>query len=161
MQKENFSLVVASQTAIGPKSHLNHDSMVTVVPQDAQIMARKGALFVVADGWLYSRNVSNQITVDTIEAAYYQESEQAIPDALVQAMQQASVQVFQRMQAMKLEWEGTSTCTAAVLCGDTLYGAHIGDGRAYLVRQGQIKQLMKTLPYSLSPLFREAWPFAN
>src|SRR6266700_5952093 len=97
------------------------------------------ALFVVADG---EGCVGNQVTVDAIEATYYQENEETLPDALVRAVQQANARLYQRREAMALEWlDGTSTCTAAVLCGDTIYGAHVGASRAYLVRQGQIKQL--------------------
>lgn len=139
MQKKTFSFEVASQAVQNPESKVNGDSLLAVIPQDAQVMDRQGALFVVADGWVFS--VTNQLTVDTIEATYYQESNRTIAEALIQAFQQAGKRLNQRMFDLDLELEGSSTCTAVVLYGDTLYGAHIGQSRAYLVRQRQVSLL--------------------
>src|SRR5581483_8582874 len=43
-------LDIALRTDVGRKRPHNEDSMVSVVPEDPEILSKKGALFVVADG---------------------------------------------------------------------------------------------------------------
>jgi len=45
-----FHLNVAQRSDIGRKRQVNEDSMIALLPEDPQVMAKKGALFVVADG---------------------------------------------------------------------------------------------------------------
>src|SRR5437763_9493515 len=132
-----FSLESASCTDIGRKRPENLDSTLVVVPEDQQTLLKKGALFVVADGMGMARNSASQTTVDEMRTTYYQ-SDQAIVDALVSSVKQANSQLYQRglRENASLEWEGVaSTCTALVLQGENAYGVHVGNSRAYLMRQ--------------------------
>src|SRR5205814_1118085 len=45
-----FHLNVAQRSDVGRKRQVNEDSMIALLPEDPQVMAKKGALFVVADG---------------------------------------------------------------------------------------------------------------
>jgi protein phosphatase len=45
-----FRLQVAQPTEIGRKRSSNEDNLISVVPEDQQLLHGKGALFVVADG---------------------------------------------------------------------------------------------------------------
>jgi PPM family protein phosphatase len=141
MLKKEFSLVVASQTESGWRWRpWNADGLIAHVPQDADVMARKGALFLVTDD---GGHADGQFPATAVETAYYQRSEEHILDALVLTMQQGNTQVYERrMNDSMYEFnEGFACCTAIVLHGERIYGAHVGNCRAYLVRQGQMQQL--------------------
>ena len=43
-------LDVAQLTDVGRKREHNEDNMAYVIPKDPQVMTKKGALFIVADG---------------------------------------------------------------------------------------------------------------
>jgi serine/threonine protein phosphatase PrpC len=138
-----FRLEVAQRTDIGRKRAVNEDSVTTVVPQDTQVMSSKGALFVVADGMGgHDRGAeASAITVNTVSAAYYQNTSDDIAAALMQALKDANTAVYQRAQASEADSKMGSTCIAAVLRGDSAYVANVGDSRAYIVRQGQARQI--------------------
>jgi serine/threonine protein phosphatase PrpC len=61
-------------------------------------------------------------------------------DRLVQAVEEANYQVFR--ESKKPEFRGMgATLTAALVENDKVYIAEVGDSRAYLVRDGRIKQV--------------------
>src|SRR5712691_3367082 len=140
----NMHLDVALRTDVGRKRPSNEDNMASVVPQDPQLMAKKGALFIVADGLggHESGEVASEITVSTVSSAYYQDDSNDISSSLLQAVKHANALVYQRIEQEGRE-EGSmgSACIAAVLHDDTAYIANVGDRRAYIIRQGQVKQV--------------------
>jgi serine/threonine protein phosphatase PrpC len=138
-----FRLEVAQRTDIGRKRAANEDSMTAVVPQDAQVMSSKGALFVVADGMGgHSKGAeASTMTVNTVRTAYYQDASDDIAAALARAVKDANIAVYREAQADAESAKRGSTCIAAVLHGDTVYVANVGDSRAYIVRQGQARQI--------------------
>src|SRR5207247_5675729 len=50
LQPQSLRIDVAQLTDVGRKHDRNEDNMAYVIPKDLQIMTRKGALFIVADG---------------------------------------------------------------------------------------------------------------
>ncbi len=100
-------------------------------------VAKRGALFVVSDGLGGHNNgeVASRLAVNTISEIYYQNEQNSIQDSLRLAIQQANTAIHKAGNGM-----GT-TCVVAVLQGDTVYVANVGDSRAYLVRDGQFRQL--------------------
>lgn len=140
MHIEEFLLDVGAHTDVGSgRRYRNVDGLATVVPQDAEVREKKGALFIVADD---DGNSDGQFTVNVVETAYYHRSQENILDTLLEAMQQGNVQLCRRRIEQGFEWSaGFADCTSTVVHGDMLYGAHVGSGHAYLVHQGSIKQL--------------------
>ena len=67
--------------------------------------------------------------------SYYQNTSEEIPTALQQAVQQANAAILAAGSGM-----GT-TCVAAVLQGNTLFIANVGDSRVYIIRHGEVKQV--------------------
>ena len=57
----------AQLTDVGRKREHNEDNMAYVIPKDPQVMAMKGALFIVADGMggHAAGEVASEIAVDT------------------------------------------------------------------------------------------------
>ncbi len=144
---QQFSLNVAQLTDIGRKRETNEDNMISIIPDDTQIMTKKGALFVVADGLggHTKGEVASEMTVRLVREAYYQDQNNDIAASLRHAVEHANALIdsANQTQTEKPDEEHSmgSTCVAAVLQGDTVYVANVGDSRAYIVRDGQVKQV--------------------
>ena len=82
-----------------------------------------------------------QIAVETSIKDYYTSNEADIKHRLQHSIQAANVQIYQRGHEEEEVWGMGTTIVAAVIQGDQLVVAHVGDSRAYLLRQGQLKQL--------------------
>jgi serine/threonine protein phosphatase PrpC len=140
-----FHLDVAQLTDIGRKRARNEDNMTSVVPTDRQALAHKGALFVVADGLGgHERGeIASQMAVNTISDVYYNSTVEDTGDALAQAVRAANTVVcnLSTQQEHAEEKATGTTCVAAVLQGDIVSVANVGDSRAYIVRAGQIQQI--------------------
>jgi serine/threonine protein phosphatase PrpC len=136
-------LDVAQLTDVGRKRPHNEDNMAYVIPKDPQVMAKKGALFIVADGMggHAAGEVASEIAVDTVSKAYYQNDNEDITTSLLYAIKRANTSIHQRAAENMLRSGMGTTCVAAVLRGSTAYIANVGDSRAYLVRKGAVKQI--------------------
>lgn len=142
-----FHLNVAQRSDVGRQRQVNEDSMVSLIPEDPQVMAKKGALFVVADGLggHTAGDVASEMAVNTVKDAYYADENDEVSASLLQAMKRANLAIYQANQSKnpspeKNKMMGT-TCVAAVLIADTVYVANVGDSRAYIVREDQVIQL--------------------
>ena len=125
----------------------NYDSLLAVVPQDGETMASKGALFVVADGLESDHREQeeriSQRAVRELMTTYYQAQEEDPLRALERAVKQANIAIYRANLEPLEHGRVISTCVALVVCGETVYGMNVGNDRAYLLRQGQAKQLSR------------------
>jgi serine/threonine protein phosphatase PrpC len=133
----------AQLTDVGRKREHNEDNMAYVIPKDPQVMAMKGALFIVADGMggHAAGEVASEIAVDTVSNAYYMDDNEDVTTPLLQAIKRANLAIHQRAAENLLRSGMGTTCVAAVLRGNMAYIANVGDSRAYLVRGGQVRQI--------------------
>ncbi len=140
---KQLRLDVAQLTDVGRKRPHNEDNMAYVIPKDMQVMARKGALFIVADGMggHAAGEVASEIAVDTVSNVYYQDDNEDVAVSLLHAIKRANSLIHQRAAENMLRSGMGTTCVAAVLRGGTAYIANVGDSRAYLVRGGVAKQV--------------------
>lgn len=144
-----FTLDVAQRTDIGRTRASNEDNLVSVVPDDQDLLRTRGALFVVSDGMGgHSRGeVASEMAIQGVKEAYYQDLEDDIPTALVRAVKQANAAICQENAAEKAR--GTSqpdmgaTCVAAVLHERMLYAANVGDSRVYVLHAGHLRQITR------------------
>src|SRR3984893_14095244 len=136
-------LDVAQLTDVGRKREHNEDNMAYVIPKDPQVMAMKGALFIVADGMggHAAGEVASEIAVDTVSNAYYMDDNEDVATPLLQAIKRANTAIYQRAAENMLRSGMGTTCVAAVLRGNMSYIANVGDSRAYLVRGNQVRQI--------------------
>ncbi len=143
MVSKQLRLDVAQLTDVGRKREHNEDNMAYVIPKDMQVMARKGALFIVADGMggHAAGEVASEIAVDTISNVYYQDDNDDVATSLLHAIKRANALIHQRAAENMLRSGMGTTCVAAVLRGNMAYIANVGDSRAYLVRGSQVKQI--------------------
>ena len=141
---KQLRLDVAQLTDVGRKRPHNEDNMAYVIPKDAQVMAKKGALFVVADGMggHAAGEVASEIAVETISSAYYQDdNNEDMTASLLHAIKRANALIHQRAAENMMRSGMGTTCVAAALRGSTAYIANIGDSRAYMIRAGQVRQV--------------------
>jgi serine/threonine protein phosphatase PrpC len=136
-------LDVAQLTDVGRKRPHNEDNMAYVIPKDEEAMARKGALFIVADGMggHAAGEVASEIAVDTVTKAYYEDEEDDIPLSLINAIRRANTLIHQRADENSLRSGMGTTCVAAVLCGNIAFIANVGDSRAYIIRKTGVRQI--------------------
>lgn len=130
----------------------NEDNMLSYVPEDPQIMADRGALFVVADGLGGHRSgeIASELAVNAIRDAYYGDTNEDITIALQQAVEHAHTLIFQKNADVLQKERAASTqkdagmgttCVAAVLRDDKVYVANAGDSLIYVIRAGNVLQL--------------------
>ncbi len=140
---KQLRLDVAQLTDVGRRREHNEDNMAFVIPKDSQVMASKGALFIVADGMggHAAGEVASEIAVDTVSNMYYQEDSNDVAVSLLRAIRRANASIHQRAAENLLRTGMGTTCVAAVLRGNMAYIANVGDSRAYLLRGNQVKQI--------------------
>jgi serine/threonine protein phosphatase PrpC len=140
---KQLRLDVAQLTDVGRKREHNEDNMAFVIPKDSQVMASKGALFIVADGMggHAAGEVASEIAVDTVSNMYYQEDSNDVAVSLLRAIRRANASIHQRAAENLLRTGMGTTCVTAVLRGNMAYIANVGDSRAYLFRGNQVKQI--------------------
>lgn len=143
MLSKQLRLDPAQLTDVGRKRPHNEDNMAYVIPKDPMAMAKKGALFIVADGMggHAAGEVASEIAVDTVSKAYYQDDSTDVADSLVRSIKRANASIHQRAAENMLRSGMGTTCVAAVLRGGTAYIANVGDSRAYFIHNGQVRQV--------------------
>lgn len=144
-----FLLDVAHRSDIGRVRASNQDSVLAVVPEDSDLLQAKGALFVVSDGLGgHDRGeVASAMAVERIRAFYYQDSRDDVPSALRDAIERANSAICEEGARTPPENSDVNpmgaTCVAAVLRDATLYAANVGDSRAYVLRDGELRQITR------------------
>jgi serine/threonine protein phosphatase PrpC len=136
----DLKLVHACLTDPGCKREKNEDAVGFFAGPDGS-----GAyLMVVADGvgGTLAGEVASQLAVDTIGGLYFAQGDPPRPThALRDAITAANDAIREAAARDPLHAGMATTCTAAYLRGEDLVLGHIGDCRAYLIEQGQIRRL--------------------
>lgn len=115
-------------------------------------LGRRGALLLVADGMggAAGGQVASRLAVSALTEALVQgwsgdrlETPERFAHHLERAVREANHQVFERSRAQpELAGMGTTATAAGILDG-SVYLAHVGDSRAYLVRGDRMVQLTR------------------
>lgn len=124
-------------THIGMKRETNQDNFGMSSPEQSE---HYGHLLVVCDGMggHESGEVASRIGVDTILEWYYKDQDNDRTAALERAFLEANRRISQHGTGHM----GT-TGVAALFLRNWLHVANVGDSRAYLIRNGQIKQISR------------------
>lgn len=117
---------------VGPVREDNQDA---IQLSDGNITAERGWLCAVADGMGgYSNGrVASTLALEKLFGIFYQDKSQSIERALRRGVESANLGVYKKAQQSQAGRMGT-TLTAASVIGNKLYLAHVGDSRAYLIR---------------------------
>lgn len=135
-----------SRSDIGKVRTNNEDFCGAVEPQDRRALRQSGRLYVVADGMggHAQGEKASTFAVQTLLKAYYREPkvppEKRLRDSIQQINQNLIAYTKENLQPG--EKTGT-TLVAALIRRDRLWVANVGDSRAYLLREGRIRQLTR------------------
>jgi PPM family protein phosphatase len=112
----------------------------------AHRVGERGSLMIVSDGMggAAAGEIASEMAVATIcDSLMSEPAESEIVQRLKVATETANQRIWDHSQEnMELSGMG-ATVTAALVQGTTAYIAQVGDSRAYLIRDGRIKQLTK------------------
>jgi protein phosphatase len=100
--------------------------------------AERGYLYAVADGMGgYAHGaLASSLALEKFYASFYEGGAAAAAQALRRGVDEANLAVYQAAQRLGVGRMGT-TLTALHIQGRRLHLAHVGDSRAYLVRDGR------------------------
>jgi len=117
---------------------IREDNQDSIYLPDGQYDSEMGLLFAVADGMggYTHGSVASSLALEALVDALF-DRDAPNPRALVNGVENANIEVYKAAQRLSAGRMGT-TLTAAYVLGDSLHLAHIGDSRAYLVRDGRV-----------------------
>jgi len=127
---------------------LSHTGMVREANEDccATFVNDIGVGLVVADGVSsrHGADEASRLAVQvTLQALLAQDDSVRLDKRLHRAVQQANIAIHNRALIVPELRGMATTLTAVVLATDKLYGAHVGDCRLYLLREGRLLQLTR------------------
>ena len=145
----SVSIQIGYKTDVGKKRKVNQDSY-SILPAD-QLKGAFDTLLLVADGMGgrpggdVASSIVAQVVPESVRSALADRNGNPAlidtPKLLRDAITQANKSV-RRKQEEVLEYSGMgTTCVVGALAGNLLTLAHVGDSRAYLLRDGILKQL--------------------
>ncbi len=126
----------------GPRRNLNEDAVAVPDSVDPALLSTRGWLFALADGvsgYLGAQEAATT-AVNTAMETYYQDPVTDPTVALERSVQAANSRIFQRVTAMPDAGLRT-TLTLALLQGNNLIVAAVGDSRAYVYQSHQLRQI--------------------
>jgi protein phosphatase len=126
-----------SFTHVGKVRKENEDSLRLCNPED-EFTATNGYLYCIADGMggyaLGSK--ASSLAVETFFDTFYDSGDATPVQKFKAGIQNANLSVYQTAQKLGVGRMGT-TLTAINLVGNSLYVGHVGDTRAYLIRNNK------------------------
>ena len=137
-----------AMTDVGAVRSNNEDNLVFIRPFDEDIRRKQGFLALVADGMggHNSGEIASQMAADIVARHYYDHHDSVL-NCLETAFDTANKAIFQKAgRDASLKGMGT-TCTAVVLLNHQIYLGHVGDSRAYLLKNNRMIQLTKDHTY--------------
>jgi PPM family protein phosphatase len=140
---QRFRLNIAQRTDIGRQRQHNEDNVAYIVPKDALLQAKRGSLFIVADGMggHAAGEIASEMAVSNISTLYYHDDGSDIAASLLCSMHSTNALIYQRAREQTEHNGMGTTCVAAVLLDDKVYVANVGDSRAYIIRRGWVRQI--------------------
>jgi protein phosphatase len=137
---EGLKLLYAGESDVGQRRTHNEDAIGFFPPSD-----RSGwYLIVIADGVGGSNagEVASQLAVETVGRVFSAGGDPEQPgDRLRQAMQAANEAILAEAAANPLQSGMATTCTCAVVRGNTIVIAHLGDCSAFMTVDGTLVKL--------------------
>lgn len=137
-----MEIIGAMRTDTGLVRTLNEDSVAWVTPHDDDTATNRGSLALVADGMggHAAGEVASALAADVVRRLYY-DLDGPIPQVLASAFAAANRAIIEYAQEHP-ECRGMgTTCTVLAFRDSQAWLAHIGDSRAYLLRDRHLIQI--------------------
>lgn len=137
------SIEYASLTDVGIRRGSNQDAHASLLASDPQQWQERGHVFLVADGMGAHAvgELASELAVSIIPHTYHKHVGQSGVPALRKAFIEANASIHAKGQ-QNPEFGGMGTTTTALLLRpDGAWIGHVGDSRAYRIRNGIIEQM--------------------
>ena len=137
-----MQIIGAMRTDPGLARELNEDTVAWVTPQDTGTTDGRGSLALVADGMggHAAGEVASALAADVIRRLYF-DLDGPVPKVLATAFTAANRAILEyAAEHPQCKGMGT-TCTVLAFRDRQAWLAHVGDSRAYLLREGEFIQL--------------------
>ncbi len=153
---EPVELQVAELSVVGRVRTNNEDCVDSHMPSVPRLIAQRGSLFIVADGMggHNAGEIASRLAVDTIIEEYYADASPPspalsgveglggaeggrIPASLTRAIEAANRVIHQQARENPTQEGMGTTVVAAVVRGQELHIANVGDSRAYFIHGGE------------------------
>ncbi len=144
MPRKKVQSGVASDT--GQRRKNNEDSWLICEPEGELNLKTKGRLYAVADGMggSVAGEIASRLAVRELQKYYFAEVPSQPPQEALRKAFQAAYESIRRKAMAEPELTGMGTTLTAVALRDNIaYVAHVGDSRAYLIRDKEIIQLTR------------------
>ena len=118
------------------------DNQDAILVPDSPLPGLFAFLAGLADGMggYASGDIASKLALSTVRQVILDTKGVSIEKVLRRAVEKANLEIYKTARQIAVGRMGT-TLTAAYIDGDQLYLAHVGDSRAYLLRNGQISSL--------------------
>lgn len=139
-----FQIFSAPLSDPGRKRRNNEDWTAQFEPPTFEERLQSGCLYIVADGvgGAAKGERASQYAAQKVLYDYYHHLELPPAERLRMAMRQAGNEIYQYAEEQG-EGRMATTMVAAVILGDKLIVANVGDSRAYLYRDGTTHQITR------------------
>jgi Serine/threonine protein phosphatase len=134
----------SARTDIGRVRENNEDKFDFFLPDEPVVLGMRGRLWAVADGMggHSAGQIASEAALKALVRSYFAESELDAEEALKAALADANALIHRASRQFENAGGMGTTVVVAVVREDTLTVAHIGDSRAYLLREGEkLRQL--------------------
>lgn len=137
-----MNLDYAAISDVGRVRGNNEDSFGDYFEEESEHETR-GALFVVADGMGGHRGgeIASKIAVETIHESYFKDDNPDPSAALVNAFVRANKLIVDQAVSDPALFGMGTTCTSIAFSNGNASVVHVGDSRAYHLRDGTIEQV--------------------
>ncbi|MDR3536071.1 MAG: Stp1/IreP family PP2C-type Ser/Thr phosphatase [Acetobacteraceae bacterium] len=121
---------------------LNEDAVIYRLPNDSDPDSALGVLALVADGMggHAAGEVASEMAAQCLHYLFYRRP-QPVPAALAEGFAAANLAIHERSRTDPACAGMGTTCTAIVLRDNCAWLGHVGDSRAYLIRDNAIRQI--------------------
>ena len=138
---------VGSLSDPGQVRELNEDYFGTpeTMGISLELVEQRGRLYAVADGMggHAAGEVASQEAISTLFKEYYASPSAEIMQRMKEAIEAGNAEVHAQASLDRAKAGMGTTLVAALLQGDDLYVANVGDSRAYLVREQSVEQVTR------------------
>jgi serine/threonine protein phosphatase PrpC len=138
----------AAKTDMGQVRENNEDKFEFYEPEAPSILAARGCLYAVADGigGAQAGQIASETMLKKLIANYYDSAAPDLVNALYDSIVATNDYIFSLAQMIPERNGMGTTLTGVVFIEDRVIVAQVGDSRAYLIRDGAVRQV--TLDHS-------------
>ncbi len=138
----------AAKTDMGQVRENNEDKFEFYEPEAPEILAARGCLYAVADGigGAQAGQIASETMLKKLIANYYDSAAPDLVNALYDAIVNTNDYIYSLAQMIPERNGMGTTLTGVIFIEDRVVVAQVGDSRAYLIRDGAVRQV--TLDHS-------------